>query len=85
MFYTPKEVAELLYSNGQNTILGMHLNRLFNESHEIKAIMHNFDEKCEVLKQLDANGHDVWKGGFKMGSVSKAFHQIELKKYEKFK
>ena len=82
---TIKDFKELLFTNEENTILGMSLNSLFNEDHTKKSSVHNLEEKIEVIAQLDENGINVFTDNFQVGSVSKAFYQWRLKKYEDFK
>ena len=81
---TLKEFKELLHVNNENTLLGMHLNYLFNENHERNATIHNFEEKIEVLNVMNKNGINVFTDAYKCGNVSKAFYQWNLTKYEDY-
>lgn len=69
----------------ENTMLGMHLNGLFNEDHDYDATVHNMDEKIEVIVEMFRNEIDVFNDTFKMGSVSKAYYKLKLSKYSNFK
>ena len=93
MIHSIKEIKALLYDEalGKNTLLGTHLNSLFplgwekNMGIDKPAYVYNFEEKVEVMVQLGKNGIDVFKHGYKLGSVSKAFHQVQLEKFKNFK
>lgn len=81
----PKDFKQLLNKEGENTLLGMHLNQLFGKESSKDATIHDFDEKMEVIAQMFENGIDVFKDTYKLGSVSKAFYQWHLSKYSDFK
>ena len=93
MIHSIKDIKALLHdeATGKNTLLGTHLNSLFplswaEESGLNKpAYIHSFEEKVEVLVQMGKNGIDVFKHGYKLGSVSKAFYQIQLENFKNFK
>lgn len=68
-----------------NTLLGVHLNGLFNEDKYYDATVHHIEEKIEVIVQMNENGIDCFKDSYKIGSVSKAFYQWNLKQYSEFK
>lgn len=83
---TIKDYKELLFLNGKNTMLGNHLNTLFPTTKDFtyNATIHNFDEKVEVMAQMYKNDIDVFKDSYKIGSISKAFYQLQLEKYKDF-
>ena len=82
---TIKDFKELLFINEENTILGMSLNSLFNEDYNKNATVHNLEDKIEVMAQMNENGINVFIDNCQVGSISKAFHQWKLKKYEDYK
>lgn len=84
---TIKDYKDLLFTNGKNTMLGLHLNTLFptqTKDFTYDASVHNFEEKVEVMAQMYKNGIDVFKDSYKVGSISKAFYQWNLNKYKDF-
>jgi hypothetical protein len=81
---TVQNFKDLLFENGENTLLGMHMQYLFNESHLAKSDVHNLEDKIEVICQMDINGIDCFTDSYKMGSVSKAYYQWQLAKYDSY-
>jgi hypothetical protein len=67
-----------------NTLLGMTLNGLLGEKNITPAHIHNFEEKVDVICQMNKNGIDCFKDSYKLGSVSKAFYQVKLSDYTDF-
>ena len=82
---TIKEFKSLLFANGKTTFLGMALNTLFNEEYTHSPIIQNLDEKIEVIVQMHDNGINAFTDNYKLGNVSKAYYQVQLKKYKDFK
>jgi hypothetical protein len=82
---TINDFKNLLHIDGQNTLLGQHLNHLFSETNtDYKAWVLNFDEKVEVIAQMHRNGIDAFNDGYKLGSVTKAFYQYMLNQYKEY-
>lgn len=93
MIHSIKEIKALLHDevSYKNTVLGTHLNSLFplswaeNSGIDKPAYIHSFEEKVEVMVQMGKNGIDVFSQNYKLGSVTKAFHEIQLEKVKDFK
>ena len=83
--YTINDFKKALHDNGENTLLGMHLNGLFHEKErDGKASIHNLEEKVEVIAQMNKNGINVFTDSFKLGSITKAYYQWRLTQYTDF-
>jgi hypothetical protein len=81
---TIKEFKMLLVRNDSNTLLGSHLNSLFNENIHHDASIQNLEEKIEVIVQMHKNGIDCFSDQYRLGSVTKAFYQVKLSDYVNF-
>ena len=83
---TIKDFKNLLHIDGQNTLLGMHLNTLICDRHPIddQADIHDLELKVEVIAQMSKNGIDAFEDGYKLGSVTKAYYQHMLSQYDEY-
>jgi len=81
MFYEEKTD---LHNANTNTLLGAHLNTLFNEDPSEKSTVHHLSEKIEVIVQMYKNGINVFTDEYKLGSVTKAFYQVKLSEYDEY-
>ena len=80
-----QEIKDLLRKGEENTVLGMHINSLLGYHHTKHNATFQVEEAMEIMVQMEKNGIDVFKGEYKMGSVSKAYHQVELEKLSTYK
>lgn len=84
---TINDFKSLLHIDGRNTILGRHLNGLINNRYaelDVRADLHDLEEKVEVIAQMSKNGIDAFEDGYKLGSVTKAYYQYMLNQYNEF-
>lgn len=84
---TIQDFKNLLHSNGQNTLLGMHLNNLINNRYselDAPADIHDLELKVEVIAQLYKNGIDAFNDHFPLGSVSKAYYQYMMNQFNEY-
>lgn len=82
---TIKDFKNLLHSDGNNTLLGMHLNSLINDRYrEDPADIHDLELKVEVIAQMSKNGIDAFEDRYRLGSVTKAYYQHMLNKYSEY-
>ena len=87
---TIKEFKALLTdSKGLNTLTGLHLISLLKGStvrgKDYKASTHLLEEAIEIFSQMSANGIDVFKDEYKMGSINKAYHQWKVRENSAYK
>ena len=84
---TIQAFKNLLHANGQNTLLGMHLNSIIGNrfsTREQRADLHDLELKVEVIAQMSKNGIDAFEDGYKLGSVTKAYYQHMLSQYDEY-
>jgi hypothetical protein len=84
---TINDYKSLLHANGQNTLLGMHLNSIIGNRYsplDVKADLHDLELKIEVIAQLFKNGIDAFEDRYPLGSVTKAYYQYMLNQYNEF-
>lgn len=84
---TIQDFKNLLHANGQNTLLGMHLNSIIGNrfsTREQRADLHDLELKVEVIAQMSKNGIDAFEDGYKLGSVTKAYYQHMLSQYDEY-
>lgn len=84
---TIQDFKNLLHANGQNTLLGMHLNSIIGNrfsTREQRADLHDLELKVEVIAQMSKNGIDAFEDGYKLGSVTKAYYQYMLSQYAEY-
>lgn len=83
---TIKDFKNLLHTDGNNTLLGMHLNTLICDRHpmDTQADIHDLELKVEVIAQMSKNGIDAFKDAYKLGSVTKAYYQYMLSQYDEY-
>jgi len=83
---TIKDFKSLLHNDGNNTLLGMHLNSLVCNRMPLdeRADLHDLELKVEIIAQLSKNGIDAFEDRFALGSVTKAYYQYMLSQYNEF-
>ena len=73
---------------GENTIFGSYLvslDRSDKDSHEFNAATHLIEIGFQVFAQLEQNGFDLDKDSISIGSFGKAYYQVKLEEYKKYK
>lgn len=83
---TINDFKNLLHIDGNNTLLGMHLNSLVCERHprETRADLHDLELKVEIIAQMSKNGIDAFEDRYRLGSVNKAYYQYMLNQYNEY-
>jgi hypothetical protein len=80
--------ALLTDSEDNNTLTGLQLISILRgnavRSKDFKASTHLLEEAIEIFAQMGANGIDVFKDEYKMGSVTKAYHQWQVREYSNY-
>lgn len=61
-----------------NTLIGMHLNSLLGNSTELRSDMFDTDKKILIMKRMEKNGIDIFKGPYCVGNITKAYYQFLL-------
>jgi hypothetical protein len=83
---TINDYKNILFIDGNNTLLGIHLNTLVGERTPLDepAYINDLELKIEVISQMSKNGIDAFEDGYKLGSVTKAYYQLMLSKYVQY-
>jgi len=84
---TINDFKSLLHIDGNNTLLGMHLNSIIGNRYspiDAKADIYDLELKVEVIAQLYKNGIDAFEDAYQLGCVTKAYYQYMLSQYAEY-